>query len=184
MPQDDSTESTDLVDIMRGAMAASWLRALAVWLVSAAGTVTILAIHQISLMAMEQWQPAFEQRIWGARYDDFWLVAFGAPISFIGAIDEFWYPGVSDATQWLVVILSSAAALIWLRAAILVCAGRWLATSLCHLFAASFTMSTGWLGALWWIGVGLTAVMVVAWYWWDGFQELRAGEADYEHDGI
>lgn len=184
MPQDDSTESTDLIDVMRGALAAPWLRVLVVWLVSAAGTVPVLAIHQISLMAIKRWHIVYDPLEWRADYDDFWMVSLGAPVSFIGSIVEWrWYYGPA-VIEWLVILLSFAAALIWLRAAIRVCAGRWLATSVCHLFGASSTMSTGWLGAFWWIGVGLTAVMVIAWYWWDGFRELRASEADYERDGI
>jgi len=183
MPQDDSTDSTDLIDVMRGALAAPWLRVAVVWLASAAGTLLMLTVHLSSLSALEKWRSSYEPWVWNTDYD-VGLVSFGAPVTFIGSIAEWPDNNCHDAIRWLVLILLFAALLVWLRAAIRICAGRWFATSVCHVFAASSMIATGRMGKLWWVGVGLTAVMVLAWFRWDRFRELRASEANYERDGI
>jgi hypothetical protein len=180
MPEDDSTQSTDVVDVLRGALAAPWLRVFTLWLVSAAGTAPALFLDQLLHGGRESQGYSL-----GGDYD-FWLVTFGVPISFVGSIVEGVYNEHlrADAIEWLLRVLLLAATLVWLRAAIRVCAGRWLATSLAHLFAASFFIATGRFGNLWWVGTTLTAVMIVVWFKWPGFRELRAAETDYERDGI
>lgn len=180
MPEDDSTQSTDVVDVLRGALAAPWLRVFTVWLVSAAGTAPALFLDHWIRGGRESQGYSL-----GGDYD-FWLVTFGVPISFVGSIVEGVYDEYlrADSVEWLLRVLLLAALLLWFRAAIRICAGRWLATSLCHLFTASFFIATGRFGSHWCVGVILTAVMIVAWFKWAGFRELRAAEADYERDGI
>jgi hypothetical protein len=173
MPEDDSTQTTDLVDVLRGALAAPWLRVLTVWLISAAGTAPALFLDKLIRVVRES-----QGRSLGGDYD-FWMVTCFVPISFIGSIEG----GVYDR-YLLLLVLALAATLLWLRAAIRICAGRWLATSLAHLYAASFFIAAGRFGNHWWVGTILTAIMIVVWFKWPGFRELRATEADYERDGI
>lgn len=193
MADDDSARSTDPVDVLRGAMAAPWLRVLTMWMVSAAGTAACLLIGVLSSSMVSD-----------SEWDAHWLTILGVPLSFIGSVNEwiqstYHWDGDSDFAHfqskfepwqysmvrvWTFRLLLIPAVLLWLRAAWQVCAGRRPVTCLCHVFATSFLLTASRLEGRWWIGVLLAAAMVVLWFSWPGFRALRAAEGEYERDGI
>jgi hypothetical protein len=174
MPEDDSGGSTDLSDVFLQAMATPVFRPIAVWMISVAGVFPCLMIHALS--DVDGW----------VREDDFWLIVLGPPVSLIGGLGE----GMSEAWKhslvrvWTLRVLLPLGALLWGLAAFRVCAGRRIHSSLCHLYFASFLITSGWLEHLWWVGVLLSAGMV--WMYWNMkfFGRIRAEEQEFERDGI
>jgi len=189
MLDDDRDRSTDLADVFRSAFATPILRPLAVWMASVAGTAACLLIPVVL------WEIDFMH-----SWDDFWLVVLGAPLTLIGGVmagvdgswlwvrnAEFSRPSsqlepweYSAIRVWTLRLLLVPAVLLWFRAAVRVCRGRWIATSLCHLFAASFLMNSGRLEERWWVAVFLTVVMVVAFWRMKAFRHWRTAEAEFE----
>lgn len=191
MPEDDSVGSTDLSDVFLRAMATPFIRPIAVWIISVAGVLPCLLIHALA-----------DDTSW-VHEDDFWLIVLGSPLSFIGSLgqgldgalwvnkDEYaahrasYEPWEYSAVRvYTLRILLPAAALLWVRAAFLVCVGRRITSGLCQLFIASFFITSGRLEHLWWVGVALSAAMVTMYWNLEFFRRIRLDEVEFERDGI
>jgi hypothetical protein len=191
MPDEDSAGSTDLSDVFLRAMATPVIRPIAVWMISVAGVLPCLVILTLS-----------NDNI-GVHKDDFWLIVLGPPLSFIGALEqgldgalwvnkEQWAQHRDSYEPWeysvmrvyTLRILLPIAALLWVRAALLVCFGKRISSSLYHLFIASFLITSGRLEHLWWVGVGLSAAMVLVYCNLEIFRGMRVAEVEYDRDGI